>query len=160
MEGNIIIYILIALIVVAVVGFLVKSFMKVVLVLALIYLLFQLGFLWGVDDLNEKLHLNKILKPEVNEQIQEGYKNFAEKREEMGVVDTKEVDKIIDTTIQKTLENASNKVQNVDKDQLIRDLGEKLKDFDIDTVEKALQHFGSELAKNNITPTDVENANK
>jgi uncharacterized membrane protein YhiD involved in acid resistance len=143
---------------IALIGFLVKSFVKIVLILGLIYLLFQLGFIWGVDDLNEKLHLDKFLKPEVTEQIQEKYDQFSQKRDETGVLDTELVRKTINDTIQVALTEASDEIRNVDKEKLIEDLSIKLQNFDTEAVAKALDELKAELAKYNVTPEEVQEA--
>lgn len=145
-------------VVIALVGFLMKSFAKIIIILGVVYLLFHLGFIWGVDDLNEKLHLNKFLKPEVNEQVQKTYSDFSKRREENGVMDTEAVRKAIDDTIQKAVAQASNEMKNVDKEQLIQDLKVKLQSFDSETVAKVLNELKAELAKYNISPDDVQTA--
>ena len=143
---------------IALISFLVKSFIKIVLILGLIYLLFHLGFIWGADDLNEKLHLEKFLKPDVTEQIQEKYSSFTEKREESGVLDTELVRKTINDSIQDALTLASDEVRNVDKEKLIADLSEKLRNFDQEAVAQALDELKEELAKYNVTPEEVQQA--
>lgn len=84
MSTSIIIFIAV-IAVMAVVGYLMKSFIKVVVVLGLAYLLFHVGFLWKTEDLS-KLHLNTFLKQETNQQVQDKYSEFTKKREEKGVV--------------------------------------------------------------------------
>lgn len=111
MTTDIVLLFLIGLALVAVVAFLVKSFIKVVIIAIIIYVLFHLGFIWGVDDLNSKLHLDKLFKPDVHEQIQNEYGNFGDKREEYGIVDTDEIKKVVDDTLQKAWKGAEEKNQ-------------------------------------------------
>ena len=143
---------------IALLTFLVKSFIKIVLILGLIYLLFHLGFIWGADDLNEKLHLDKFLKPEVTEQIQEKYSAFSEKRDETGVLDKELVSKAINDSIAEALTLAFDDIRNVDKEKLIADLSEKLRNFDEQAVADALDDLKEELAKYNVTPAEVQEA--
>lgn len=145
---------------IALISFLVKSFIKIVLILGLIYLLFHLGFIWGADDLNEKLHLDRFLKPEVTEQIQDKYNSFSDKREELGILDTELARKAIDDSIQEALALASEEARKVDRERLIADLNEKLKNFDQKAVSQALEDLKGELAKYNVTPEDVQKTNE
>lgn len=158
MELNWVITFIVIIGIIAIAGFLLKSFAKVILILGVIYVLFHLGFIWGVDDLNDKLHLNKFLKPEVNEQVQETYSKFAEKRDKTGVIDKDLVKKTIDDSLQIALTKASNEIKNIDKEALIQDLSEKLRNFDTETVAKVLNDLKAELAKYNVTPEEVQQA--
>lgn len=146
---------IVVVILIAVVGFVMKSFAKMVLLLGIIYLLFNLGFIWGVDDLNEKLHLNKILKPAVNEKLNESYGDFSKRRDETGVIESKLIQKTIRDTIHTALNNASNKIENVDKKELAKNLQTKLKSFNQKDVDTALKDFDSELKKYGISKKDI-----
>jgi hypothetical protein len=157
-DTSIVLIFVAVLIALAIVSFLLKSFIKVILVLGVIYVLFHLGFIWGADDLNEKLHLDKFLKPEVNEQIQEKYSQFTDKREENGVIETELVRKEINDVLQSALTKASDEIRNVDKEKLIQDLSAKLENFDTEAVAKALDELKAELAKYNVTPEEVQSA--
>lgn len=140
-----------------VISFLLKSFAKIVLLLGLIYLLFHLGFLWGADDLNEKLHLNQFLKPEASQQLDQKYSDFTKKRDDSGIIETEAVRKAIDTAIQDTLAKSSKQLQEVDKEQFLKDLNTKLQSFDTGTVIKVLDGLKEELAKYNVTEQDIQN---
>ncbi|PLS15036.1 hypothetical protein CVD28_24460 [Bacillus sp. M6-12] len=156
METNWIILFVAIVGVLAIIGFLLKSFIKVILVLGVIYLLFHLGFIWGVGDLNEKLHLDKFLKPEVSQQIQEKYDDFSNRREENGVVETQLIEKTINDSLQVALTKASDEIRNIDKEALIQDLSDKLRNFDTEEVAQALDNLKAELAKYNVTPEEVQ----
>ncbi|WCF11414.1 hypothetical protein NDS46_31140 (plasmid) [Paenibacillus thiaminolyticus] len=99
-----------------VIAFLVKSFLKFVLIGVIAYVLFHIGFIWGVDDLNNKLQLSRWFNEEANQKIQDVYSDFTEKRDEHGVVNTEEVKKALDDTIRY-------------KEDLLNKLQEKLKEI-------------------------------
>jgi hypothetical protein len=140
----------------AFIGFLLKSFARIILVLGIAYLLFHLGFIWGADDLNEKLHLNQLLKPDVSEKIQKSYQDFSQRREQNGVVETEKIKTVIEKTIHSALTRASNDIQKVDKEKLIQDLQSKLQHFDKKTTAQVLEDLRPELAKYHITPEEVQ----
>jgi hypothetical protein len=140
----------------AFIGFLLKSFARIILVLGITYLLFHLGFLWGADDLNEKLHLNQLLKPDVSEKLQKSYHDFSQRREQTEVVETEKIKAVIEETIQSALKRASNEIQKVDKEKLIQELQSKLQHFDQQTTAQVLEDLRPELAKYHITPEEVQ----
>jgi len=155
MPTDIVTLFLIGLVIVAVVAFLVKSFIKVVIIAIVIYVLFHLGFIWGVDDLNSKLHLDKFFNPDVHEQIQSEYENFGEKREEYSVVDTEEIKRVVDDTLQKAWNGAEEKINSVDKEALLEELKQKLESYNSEDVKKVLEEKKEELSNANLTEEDL-----
>ena len=142
--------------VIGVVGFLLKSLVKVVLIFGLIYALFQIGFLWGGNEFMTKLHLDTFLKSSVREQVQKGYTDFSQKRDEKGVLETDAIKKAIDSTISDAVAKSLKDVQTVDKQKLLSDLSTKLQSFDTSTVQKILTDNQSKLAQYGITPQEVQ----
>lgn len=140
----------------ALIGFLLKSFARIILVLGIAYLLFHLGFIWGADDLNEKLHLNQLFKPDVSEKIQRSYHDFSQRREQNGAVETEKIKAVIEETIHSNLTKASNEIQKVDKEKLIQELQSKLQQFDQQATAQVLEDLRPELAKYHITPEEVQ----
>ncbi|WCK57668.1 hypothetical protein PP175_26905 (plasmid) [Aneurinibacillus sp. Ricciae_BoGa-3] len=140
---------------IAILSFLMKSFVKLILVLGIIYLLFQLGFIWNAQDLQSKLHLDKFLKPQVSKQIETNYNQFAQKRDSTGILETNLIKKEINDSINQALTNASNRIENVDKKKLIADLNAKLTNFDAKSVSQVLDSLKAQLAKYHVTPQEV-----
>lgn len=138
---NTIILILVGVVAVGVVSFLVKSFMKFVIIGAIIYGLFHLGFIWGVDDLNNKLHLSKFFNQEANESIQNAYSDYTAKRDEKSVVNAQEIKKVVDETIQKAVSEAKAKATSVDREAIMNELEEKLRAYGTAVVEQAKKDF-------------------
>lgn len=138
-----------------VISFLVRSFMKFILIGGVIYLLFHLGFIWGVDDLNNKLQLNRFFNPDANEKIQAAYGTFSDKREQFGVVNTEEVKKVIDTTIQNAITEAGNQISSVDKEALLKELQAKLEAYSDGVVKEAVNQSQAELEKV-MTPEQID----
>lgn len=75
---------LIAFAVVMLIGVIFKTAMKFFVVSIAIFVLFGLGFVWGPNDLNEKLGLNKYLTSQTEQKVDSFYGKFAEKREQHG----------------------------------------------------------------------------
>jgi hypothetical protein len=155
MDTGFLTMIIIGIIVVVVISFLVRSFIKFIIIGVIVYFLFHMGFIWGVGDLNEKLQLDKLFNSSANEKIQSSYDTFAEKRDEHAVVNTNEVKKIIDTTIQKAITEAGNHIKSVDKEALLKELQEKLKAYEGDSVEKAVLQSEPSLKKV-MTPEQIK----
>lgn len=135
----------VGVILIIVICFLVRSFMKFILIGAVVYFLFQFGFIWGVGDLNDKLHLDRFLHSGANEKVQSAYGSFAEKRKENAIVNTDEVNKAIDETIQKTIKEAGNKLNEVDREALLKRLKEKLQSYDVNDVNAAIDQAQEKL---------------
>ena len=76
------------LVIILVLSYLIKSFIKVVIVCIAIGILFNLGFVWGADDLNNKLGLRNFFTNDSSEKIQDGYGDYAQKRQENMIIDT------------------------------------------------------------------------
>ncbi|ADO59459.1 hypothetical protein [Paenibacillus polymyxa] len=154
-DVNFLSLVVIAIIAVVVISFLVRSFMKFIIIGVVIYFLFMMGFVWGVDDLNHKLHLNQIFNASANDKVQSTYGSFVKKREEHSVVNTKELQNVIDQTIQKAIVDAGNRIKAVDKDALLKELQLKLEGYDEEDIQKALKQSGSNLHQV-MTPEQVK----
>ena len=87
------------IIVVMIVVFLVKKAIALALSIAAILVLFNVAFLWNGDILNEKLGLENYLEPATATTVTDFFNDFAEKRDEFGVlVDSQAVyDKMTET---------------------------------------------------------------
>ncbi|MFF2531482.1 hypothetical protein ACFVS2_21480 [Brevibacillus sp. NPDC058079] len=147
MDAGFLMMAIVGIVLVVVVSFLVRSFMKFILIGAIIYLLFHFGFIWGVDDLNDKLQLNRFFNPDANKSIQSTYGTFADKREQFGVVKTEEVKKVIDSTIQSAIQEAGNQINSVDKEALLKELQTKLEAYNDGEVKEAIKQSHTELQK-------------
>lgn len=152
---DILIYIIIGVIVISIIFFIVRSVIKLLFIVGIIFLLFHLGFLWAGDDLNSKLGLNQVLEPEVNEVVQSEYDRFAEKREEHAVIDTEKLKDLINQTAQNIIGETEKAVSNIDKDVILKELEEKLQNYEVqpEDIEKALKE--SEL-QNNFTEEELQ----
>lgn len=138
----------VGVVIVLAVAILVKSMLKFVLIGAVVYFLFHLGFVWGVDDLNNKLHLSRWFNDDANKSIQTAYEDFTEKRDEYGVINKDEVMKVkqvIDDSIQKALTEAKNQYDSIDKVALLQELQAKLKEYEDALVNEAINESQDEL---------------
>ena len=95
---------IIAILVLVIAGFLLKSFAKLVFIGIVIFILFSLGFIWGPTDLNEKLGLNKVVSENSMEKINDVSKTIEEKREENAVIPKEDLEKAQGTVKDKTKE--------------------------------------------------------
>lgn len=137
--------ILIVLAVLALIGWLFRSLIKLVLVVGFVYLFFHIGFIWGYDEVNELFHLDKFLKPEVSENLASTYDTIEQKREEYGVVQTEEIKKVMDETLQKAWEEAGNAYSSIDKEALIQELKEKLDSYSQEEIDQAVEQMDQQL---------------
>lgn len=126
MENSFPILFVVGVVIIVGIAFLLKSFAKIVLALVAIVILFNMGFIWGVDDLNEKLHLDKILKNNYNEQIMDTLDTFDKKREETAVIDTTALKEVVEEQVKEGVDVVKENIEKIDKDKIIADLQSKL----------------------------------
>lgn len=143
------------IVVVGIIGYLVKSLVKVAVIGLIIYLLFNVAFVWGADEVMTKLGLDRFLKPEVSQQVKSEYETFVQKREEYGVVDTTEIKNVVEATLQESLKQAGDQWSAVDKQALLDELKQKLAEYDSEAVQQALDELQGDLAQADVTPQEV-----
>ena len=140
------IIIILALIgVVVTVAWLFRSILTFVLLAIAIYVLFHIGFIWGYDDMNKYLHLDTFLKPEVSEKLETEFGTFEKKREEFGVVETEEIKRVVDESLQNAWEEAGQRYDAIDKEALIKELEAKLESYNQEEVDKAIEEVEAEI---------------
>ncbi|MDF2880105.1 MAG: hypothetical protein K0R54_662 [Clostridiaceae bacterium] len=135
--------------------FFVKSLIKFVIFLGIIYLLFNIGFLWNSEDFSN-LPLGGVLKNGYDNVAQNTYDGLVKKREETGIIDSENIKNTIDTTIENALENAKDEISNIDKQKLIDELNSKLANYDQETITEALYGLKSELEKYNVSEQELK----
>lgn len=99
---------ILALLAIVVIGYLMKTATKLAVVLIAMFVLFGAGFIWGPDDMNEKLGLTNMLKPEYSTKVNSFMESFEKKREENGVVDQKKLEETYNQTQQAVKTEAQN----------------------------------------------------
>lgn len=156
MDFDMLLLIGIGLAIVIIVSFLVRSLLKIIIICGVIYFLFHIGFIWNADDLNEKLSFTRYFNPEVQKKIESVYGDFAEKRNQHEVVNVDEVKKVIDDTIQSAIIKAENKMSKIDKEELLKELEEKLKGIDTSTAKQAIDKAQEKLHEANLSTEEVQ----
>lgn len=138
---------------ISIIAFVMKTFVRMAIILGVVYLLFHLGYVWGADDLNEKLGLDKWL--DKSEQVQSAYGDFAKERDEKKMVNTDVISQRIDQAIQGAVDESVKQAKKVDKQQLISTLRKALQSFDAQQVEDALEKADKKLAEYEIKPEEI-----
>lgn len=75
---------LIAFVIIMLIGYIFRTATKFFLVVVAIFVLFGMGFIWGPNDLNEKLGLSRYLTPQASQQVDSFYTKFTQKRDQYG----------------------------------------------------------------------------
>lgn len=125
--------------IIALIGWLFRSLLKLVVALVFVYILFHVGFIWGFDEMNKVFHLDSFLKPEVSEKIASQYDNLEQKREEYKVVETNEIKRVMDEALLKAWTEAGNTYSSIDKEALMKELEAKLASYSQEEVEQAME---------------------
>ena len=64
------------ILIVVIIAFLIKKAIKIAFALIAILIIFQVGFMMTGTDLNERLHLDKYLKPDTNKAVTSFFDDF------------------------------------------------------------------------------------
>jgi len=141
-------YIIYIIIIVSIIIFIVKKAVAVAITLGIILLLFNIGFRFNGTDVMDKLGLDKYLKPQASTTISSFFDDFAQKRDQYGIVDAdkvyNEMTNAIDTgyyiivdglgkvdvnkfakTLAKNIYDAG--LKNIDFNQLVAEIQKQLK---------------------------------
>lgn len=122
-----------------------RSLVKFVVLAFVIYLLFHIGFIWGFEEANKTLKLDKFLKPEVSEQLESKYDGLKEKREEYAVLNTYEMKKAVDEVLAEAWIKSGETYEEIDKEALIQNLKAKFPSYSQEEIDKAIEQMESEL---------------
>lgn len=131
----------VCILVVSILNFLLKSFVKVVIGVIIIALLFKIGFIWNADEISNNLKLNKFLKPEYQEKIETGIEDFVQKRNASEIIDANELEKAVKEAVSTTTKKAMEELSEVDKQKLLDDLFNKLENLDIEKIDAQVEEF-------------------
>lgn len=142
-----VIVVLIVIFIIAVLAFIFKSFIKLILLLGIIYLIFHIGFLWDSEELQNNLPIFSFFKTEYREQIKEGYDGFADRRDEYGVIDTDAIEEEIRNILDEAMIKAENQLDKIDTDKLLDDLNKKLEELDPQIAEDIFRDLKEDLQK-------------
>mgnify|MGYP001438209130 CR=1 FL=1 len=153
---SVLIILVLLFIFIAILGYLLKSFIQVVLVAGLIFLLFHIGYVWSGDDLKEHLHIDKWMDDGTIQKVEEHYQSFSKKREELAIVDTKKIQIIVKQELQEALSDASDQKNKIDKQELYTHLSKSLQNYDSQSVKEALNGLREELKTYDLTPEEME----
>lgn len=137
----------VCILVVSILSFLFKSVVKVIIASCLITLLFKIGFIWNADEIINNLRLNQFLKPEYQEKIETGLEGFVEKRNNNEIIDANEIEKAVKEAVTTTTKNAIEKLSEIEKEELLDDLFNKLEDLDMETVDAQVKELIEKIQK-------------
>lgn len=141
---------------IAIVTFIIKSLVKAAIIIGIIYLLYEIAFVWSSGTFMNNLHVKQIFSPQVSNSIQAGYQQIAKERSQDSVVQTKEINNMINTTLQQALNSASNQISKINTNQLATTLNNQLKNFNPQVVANALNQAKNTLAQYNMTTNQVQ----
>lgn len=135
--------------------FFVRWLIRLAFVIAVMCILFYLGFVWKTEDLSES-GLLSFFHPETQEKIESVYGNFADKRDQHAVVDVEEVAGIIDHVIQSAKIKTNEQIGKIDKEKLIEELKQQLDGVDKNVVMQAILQRQEELKRINLSSEELQ----
>lgn len=144
-------YIIYIIIIISIIVFIVKKAVSVALTLFAILLIFNIGFRFTGSDMVDKLKINDYFEPEAATSITEFFDDFAQKREQYGIIDSDKVYDGITDAIEKGYYIVVDGLGKVDVDKFAKTLASNiyeagLKNIDFDELVKEIQE------QLNVTP--------
>lgn len=102
---------------IAIIIFMLRSFIKVIAVVAIIYILFHIGFVWQIGDIKD-IGILGYLNPGYVDEVESKYSDFTEKRDAFGqIIDTDKISEDLKEDIKYTTGEIINKSSEVLKNQ-------------------------------------------
>lgn len=144
--------VIIAVVVVVSLGiYLFRTMARLFVVLGVAYLLFHVGFLWDWNEFDSKIPIMDYFKSDYAVQIESFYKELTEKRYENAVLDIDKMESDIDKAIKQIIVSAKDQYDEIDKEKLLNDLYEKMKEYDFGEMEKGLLNLKDELLDSGLS---------
>lgn len=161
------------ILIVVIIAFLIKKAIKIALALIAILIIFQVGFMMTGTDLNERLHLDKYLKPDTNKAVTSFFDDFRSRGNNIAVVDQDAVydgmvdgmeqgvnfivEKLSDIQIEALAETIARNIyevgaESIDEEELAESLERQLENVDpedIDKVVTTIIGYWNQLKDNN-----------
>lgn len=108
MNPSILKAIILGIVVLGIAIYILKSFIKAIIVTVVIVLLFRIGWVYNSNDLKHKILPDNINSEKI-ENIFSVYDSYVDKRKEHEVIDTEEIDNMIREEMQKKVDEYINK---------------------------------------------------
>ena len=134
METSWVLWLIIGIIIFSVIGFLLKSFVRVVLIFIVAAFIFKLAFVWDTNEISQYLMLDTIIRDEHQEIVNKGIAGFVEKRESNEIIDTDAIENLVEEGLKNKSKEIKNEIDSTDKDKLLADLETKIEASDISGV--------------------------
>lgn len=115
------------------ISFVFTYFLKLAIGIGIVAFLFMVIYVWGPVDLQEKLHLDKILSPKDSNKIQEVYGDYAKTRDENMIIDTKAIADNVGQLTKEYKDKLIADLKSLDKEEInqkIAELKAKMKEED------------------------------
>lgn len=145
------------IIVISVLAFLLKSFVKVFLAFIIIALLFKIGFIWTPDEIINNLKLDRFVKSEYQERLEDGLNGLVDKRKDNEIIDANEIENVVKEVIDAKTQEALSKLSEVEVKKVMDDLSQKLEGLDDEEIDKKIKELIDKTS--NKKPGDVPGEN-
>lgn len=105
-------FVLVAFIVLGILFFVLKSFIKAAIITCIIIILFRIGWTYTSNDLREKLFLDKIIDEKYVEEIYDKYDKYVEKRSNDGIINTEKLEETVKDEMNKKINEYKESINN------------------------------------------------
>lgn len=161
------------ILIVVIIAFIIKKAIKIAFALIAILIIFQVGFMMTGTDLNERLNLDKYLKPDTHKAVTNFFDDFRSRGNNIAVVDQEAVydgmvdgmekgvnfivENLSDIQIDALAETIARNIyevgaESIDEEELAKSLEQKLENVDpedIDKVVTTIIGYWNQLKDNN-----------
>lgn len=144
-----------ALVIFGILAFITKKIIKMAILVAFIYLLFNLVFVWSFSDVKQTV--GAIFGAENQSQIEQGYSDFTNKRDDLAVLDTSAMMKSVETIVGNFILNASSQVSEIDRQALIDKINTAISSLNTEQVQQIKDSINQKLAELGWSEADIAN---
>jgi hypothetical protein len=131
----------------------IKKLIRVAIIIAVIYVIFQVGFVWSTPQLMKNLHIQQIFSPAVSHSIQNGYQQFSKDRGQTAVINAKHIDSLVNQAVQTSLKQG---VNSINKLQLETQIRQQLANMSSQAAKQVVESIGHQLKTLNINPLQLQ----
>lgn len=150
-----IIGIIVVIIIVAITFYFIKNVFALILVGLFTFLLFNVFFVWDGEEVLNNLYLDRILSEENAETLERWLNNFDNKREEHSVINTEAISENTKNLVKEGADKVKDKYNEIDKEKIINDLKELIKDLSKEDANKILDENKELLDSYEINKSDI-----
>lgn len=113
--------ILMALVIVGMAIFLLKSSVRLIIAVTIIVVLFRIGWVYSAEDIFVRFKIGEFIQSKYYDDVYDVYDDYSKKRQENTIVDTDKINEKINEGKERIVNKSKNLIQNIPSEEEIRE---------------------------------------